>query len=435
MKYIEPVKSVVLFLLVMLSIVLTYTIWTYTPDYEYIEKTEVKDIQIGTKKSIEEVFKPYKAIFRMDDEWTGTFSNGAIKDLMSAFREWTAFDLEQVNSNISPNYLNEMIRTKNHLTVFFAGEVPFSTFNSILKFSDEELPETTFNRMIINWDEYSNKELDVFFASSNHTSLLRTHVKIPDANQFLEEVIEPSKQYDVYREVEREGYKSLYIIDDKIELLKYTYIFNDLSPELFKDVLFTNPNTVRNEERTTFEKYSDAISEMTVDTEYKLLNYVYPAAESNGSIVPSKIVKDSFDFVNEHGGFTGDYRYVSMNLSENQMDYRLYSQGLPVYSNQITTRITTIWGDNRIFRYKRPSFLLDMDITTEKEVKVMPSGTEVIGKIENMDNIDLSAIDDIVVGYFLTQDETQELFKLEPNWFAIYKGNWMLLTPEILGGV
>ncbi len=38
MKYIEPVKSVVLFLLVMLSVILTFLIWTYTPDYKYIEK-------------------------------------------------------------------------------------------------------------------------------------------------------------------------------------------------------------------------------------------------------------------------------------------------------------------------------------------------------------------------------------------------------------
>ncbi|CAM5506756.1 Regulatory protein YycH domain-containing protein OS=Lysinibacillus sphaericus OX=1421 GN=LS41612_00490 PE=4 SV=1 [Lysinibacillus sphaericus] len=40
MKYIEPVKSIVLFLLVMLSVVLTFIIWTYTPDYNVIEQTE-----------------------------------------------------------------------------------------------------------------------------------------------------------------------------------------------------------------------------------------------------------------------------------------------------------------------------------------------------------------------------------------------------------
>ncbi|UZM99582.1 two-component system activity regulator YycH [Lysinibacillus sp. MHQ-1] len=41
-------------------------------------------------------------------------------------------------------------------------------------------------------------------------------------------------------------------------------------------------------------------------------------------------------------------------------------QGLPVYSNHVITRMTTIWGDSRIFHYKRPYFSLDMDIEAEK---------------------------------------------------------------------
>ena len=437
MKYIEPVKSVVLFLLVVLSVVLTFIHWTYTPDYEYIEKTESKEIVIGTKKNINEVFKPYKAIFRAEDEWTGTSSNGAIKDLMSAFGTWTALDLEQINSNVSPDYINEIMRTNNRFTVFFAGEVPFSTFNSMFQFTAKDLPETTFNRIIIDWGEYNNKELDLFFVSGNNTSLLRSHVRISDANRFMKEIIEPSKKYNAYKEIEREGFTSLYVVDEEVELLNYTYFMNELSPEQFKNVLFTNPNLVeRNvESATSSEKYSDGMSEMTVDTQLKSLIYVDPAAESSLGTVPSKIVKDSFDFVNEHGGFTEDYRYVSMNLSKNQIDYQLYLQGFPVYSDQTITRITTIWGDNRIFRYKRPYFSLDMDIPSEKVIKELPSGTEIIEKIHNLDNIVLSDIKDIVVGYNLIQDENQRLFKFEPSWFLIHKGNRILLTPELLGGV
>lgn len=436
MKYIEPVKSIVLFLLVMLSIVLTFINWTYTSDYEYIEKTEVKEIEIGTKKTIDEVIKPYKVIFQANDGLTGTSSNVAIKDIMSAFGEWTALDLEQVNSNASSDYVNDMIRTKNRLTLFFSGEVPFSMFHSILKFTNKELPETTFNSIIIDWDDYVNKELDVFFVSSNNTSLLRSHVKIPDANQFIEEIIEPAKKYTAYKEVKRGNNTSLYVINEKTEMLKYMYINNDLSPELFKNVLFTNPNTVNRKEENTLNKryaYSDAISEMTVDSVYKSITYVYPAAESNGGNLPSKIAKDSFDFVNDHGGFTGDYRYVSMNLSENQMQYQLYSQGLPVYSHQITTCITTDWGDNHIFRYNRPSFSLDLDITAENEIKELPSGTEVVEKMQRHKSFILSDIDDLVIGYYLSQDEN-ELFSLEPNWFVLYKGNWVLVTPDMLGG-
>ncbi|MFJ7737947.1 YycH family regulatory protein [Lysinibacillus sp. NPDC097287] len=441
MKYIEPVKSVVLFVFVILSVVLTFLIWTYSPDYEYVEKIEGKEeIAVGTKKAIDDVIKPYKAIFRAEDKWTGTASSGAMRDLMNAFDEWESSGLELINGNVSPNYLNEIVRTNNRLTVFFAGEVPFPVFNSVLHFDDKELPETTFNRIIIDWDKYNNNELDLFFVSDNNTSLLHSRVRIPDGNQFIEEIIEPSKKYNMFKEVERDGYASLYVVDEKVEMLKYTYVNEKLSEELalekFKNVLFADPNVVkRNEGSATVEKYTDGMSLMTVDTHFKSLNYVYPAAESSVRAIPSKIVKDSFDFVNEHGGFTADYRYVSMNPSKNQMDYQLYLEGFPVYSDQITTRITTVWGDNRIFGYKRPYFSLDMDIASEKEIKGLPSGTEIIEKVRKLDTIALSDVDEIVVGYYLTQDENQQLFKLEPAWFLVHKGTWKLLTPEMLGGV
>ncbi|MGN4123536.1 YycH family regulatory protein [Lysinibacillus sphaericus] len=436
MKYIEPVKSAVLFLLVMLSVVLTFIIWTYTPDYKFIEQTESKEILIGTPKSAEDVIRPYKAIFRAEDGFTGTVSNGAMKDMMSAFKGWNVLDLVRINNKISPDYVNELIRANNRMTVFFAGEIPFSAFSSIFQFADKELPETTFNRMIIDWSQYNNKDLQVFFVSSNNESLLRSHVSLSNAHQFVSDIIEPSKQYGVFKEIERDGYTSLYVANDKIESVKYTYYINELSLESFENVLFTDPNVVlRTVESMTSEKYSDAMSIMNVDTRLKSLNYVYPAAESSERIEPSKLVKGSFEFINEHGGFTEDYRYVSTSTSKNQIDYQLYLQGFPVYSDQATTRITTIWGDNRIFRYKRPYFSLEMDIPSEKEIKELPSGTEIVEKIHTLNNIVLSDIDEIVVGYYLTKVENESLFNFEPGWFVIRNGAWILLTPDMLGGV
>ncbi|MGA3678371.1 two-component system activity regulator YycH, partial [Lysinibacillus agricola] len=81
-------------------------------------------------------------------------------------------------------------------TIFFAGEIPYSAFSSIFRFADKELPETTFNRMVIDWSNYNNKELHVFFISSNTQTLMRSHVSLQSANQFVRNVIEPAKTYD-----------------------------------------------------------------------------------------------------------------------------------------------------------------------------------------------------------------------------------------------
>lgn len=135
MKYIEPVKSVVLFLLVMLSVILTFIIWTYTPDYKIIEQTEGKEILIGSQKRMEDIIRPYKAIYRFDEEFTGTASNGAMKDIMKAFQGWNVLDLVPINNNLTANYVNEMIRTNNRMTIFLQVKyltLPLVLFSSLL---------------------------------------------------------------------------------------------------------------------------------------------------------------------------------------------------------------------------------------------------------------------------------------------------------------
>ncbi|MFJ7371033.1 YycH family regulatory protein [Lysinibacillus sp. NPDC098008] len=437
MRYIEPVKSVVLFLLVMLSVVLTFLIWTYTPDYKYIEKNEGKEILIKPQKDMEDIIRPYKAVYRFDEKFTGTVSNTTMKEIMQTFKGWNVFDLVPINNSLSSNYVNEIIRADKRMTIFFTGEVPFSAFNTIFQFTDKTLPETTFNRMIIDWSNYDNKELTLYYISNNNQSLFRSHVSIPNMNQFMQEIIEPAKKFEAFKEIERGSYTSLYLADTKNESVKYTYYIEDITPELFKNVLFPDANIVqRNVESATSEKYTDGMSLMTLDTNLKSLNYVYPAAESSIRVEPSKLIKDSFEFINEHGGFTADFRYVSAGANKNQIDYQFYLQGLPVYSNHVITRMTTIWGDGRIFHYKRPYFSLDMDIPFEKEIIELPSGTEVIELIKDSNSIVLSDIDEIVRGYnLITQNQELNIFTFEPCWFVIRKGTWIKLTPEVLGGV
>jgi len=59
---------------------------------------------------------------------------------------------------------------------------------------------------------------------------------------------------------------------------------------------------------------------------------------------------------------------------------------------------------------------------------------EIVEKIQQLNNIVLSDIDDIVVGYYLTQDSSS-IMTLEPCWFVVHNGVATKLTPELLGGV
>ena len=437
MKYVEQIKSVVLLFLVLLSVTLTFLIWNYKPDYKFIDETPGEQITIGEKKKVKDVLKPYRLLYRQEDLYKGTVSTAAIDDLYNVFSTWEAQDVTLINNNLSADKLNEMLRVNDRMTLFFADKIPLQSFASILNFKDRELPDTSFDRLILDWTNIKSKnQLQLLFVNTEKRTLYRSYVTVWNERQFELTVLAVTKNYNDYIEVARTNAESLYVIEDGIESVKYEYFIDDLSPELFKEVLFTDPSIVqRNIESVQSEKYSDNWSFMTVDTQSKILNYVYPAAESLSAISSSELLHDSMDFLNEHGGLTGDYRLAAISPSKHVTEYQLYLQGFPVHSNMALTRITTTWGDNRIFRYRRPYYSLDDHITSEKTIKELPSGIEMIEYIKNNPDFSLNKIDEMVVGYYLMQNQNLLLFTLEPSWFVIEGNVWTRITLDRLGGV
>ncbi|MEK4427570.1 YycH family regulatory protein [Solibacillus sp. FSL K6-1523] len=436
MKYIEQIKSYLLTLLVLLSIILTLMIWNYKPEYTVIEEAQVDEIMISDTKLLQDVLKPYRLLYRQDDHFHGTVSNDVIQDIYDQLSTWDAHEVDLINSNLSEEQMNEMLRMNNRLTLFFNGEVPLQVFNGILTFNEKELPDASFTRLILDWTEVlSNNQLQLLFLNTERRVSLRSTIEISNSMQFMEEVVEPIKEYQSYIEVERDSMLSLYVAQKAMESIQYTYFMDKTSPDIYKNILFGDLSIVtRNTVNTREEKYNDGTSLMTVDTQNYILNYVYPQAESIAPIPSARLLLDSFDFINDHGGFTADFRFSSMNVGKHVTEYQLFVQGYPIHSSITPARITTIWGENRIYRYRRPYYSIDNDIRSFRTTRDLPSGEEVIEYIKNMDDQPFDEIDEVIVGYHLKQDTEKGLFLLDPSWFIISNNEWTRISPEQLGG-
>lgn len=430
MKHVEQIKSFVLFLLVVLSLILTFSIWSYTPNYQIIEESQVEQISIGEQKELYDVIKPYRLLVHENGSFSGTSASTVINDVMETISELNATELRFIQSNLTEERINSMIHSDKQLTLFFSAEVPVNTFRSVLEFSQKELPEISFSHLIIDYSNFSqSKTIQLLFVSEQNRTLYSSDVAISE-DHFDSTFVEAIQKTVPFEEIIRSNALSLYVPVDPVELVQYTYYIDEVSPEIFKEVLFKDPNIVRkNIESATSTKYTDGMAFMTSDTDTKTINYVYPASESVNDIKQSVLLQDSFDFINEHGGMTGDYRYVYSNVAKHTMEYQLFLKGLPVYSSIAPTRITTTWGDTQIFRYKRPYYLLDMDITSEKTMKQLPSGVQMVSTLQNLDDID-----EIILGYYLKQTDNNLLYTLEPSWFVILDGSWTRLTSDSIGG-
>ncbi|RUL49439.1 MULTISPECIES: YycH family regulatory protein [Lysinibacillus] len=428
LKYVEQIKSVVLALLVILSILLTFSIWSYTPNYQPIEESQVEQILVDEQKELHQVIKPFRVLVTKDNSLSGTISSRMISDIMSTISNLRATELKFIQNNLTEEKINSIIQTNERISLFFPAEVPINTLRSILEFSQNELPEVSFKYLVMDWSNFQQtRMLKLFFISGENRTLYSTDVAISDED-FNSTFNEIFKQSVPYKEIKRDEKLSLYVPVNPVEVVQYTYVIDQVSPEKFKEVLFKDPNIVkRNIESATSSKYTDGMAFMTSETNTKTINYVYPASESIIDIKGSKLLQNSFDFINEHGGLTGDYRYVYRNIPKQITEYQLFLKGVPVYSSITSTRISTTWGDNQIFRYKRPYYSLDMDIASETQQ--LPPGERIVETLENLNDID-----DIFVGYFLVQND-ELLYTLEPSWFVIHNGGWTRIMSESVGGL
>lgn len=432
MKYLEPIKSFLLFFLVGLSLTLTVMIWNYKPNHKFIEEEQLEDISISSRIEVEKTLNPYRVLARTEDSFKGTFTSSYSNFLLRYFQSTKASDLSLINNNLTNSQINELMYINNRITLFYGTEIPLQVFMKVLPFENQDLPEMSFNRLIVDWNSLEkSRELSILFLNTKNKTLYKTTIPNQSYTKFDNSFIKPLNKFLAYQENKMGNGLSIYTTTAAVEAVKYMYYIKNLSTDQFKEVLFEDANIVLQTDDSTFtEKYMDNMSFMTLDTKNRILNYVYPASEGVADIMPSRLLTDTFQYVNDHGGFNADYRVMNINRENHIVDYQMFYQGLPVFSSETTTKITTTWGDNQIYKYRRPFYVLEVDIPGEMSVVELSAGKDIIERFLRREDIQ-----DIVLGYNLVQNSKLGVFELMPSWFFLKDNGWELIRIEEIGGM
>ncbi|MFJ5771947.1 YycH family regulatory protein [Psychrobacillus sp. NPDC093180] len=432
LKYIEQVKSVILLILILLSLTLTFSIWTYSPSYD-LNGTPVVDIAIAEKKKLEDVVKPYRLLVSEESALKGSDNTPIIEDVLKWMKTGEIQTVELLNNQASEQQINDYIKMPNHLTFFFPAEVPFKIYNNVLTFSDYNVPNASFDRLIVEWKDDARDNLNVYFISTITKKVYMANIGLANREDFIKRLKNETMDLPVYNEIVRENRLSLYVSASPINMSSYSYIEEEISPEKFKNALFTNPSLVRsNPLGVSGREYTDDSALMNVDYLVKSLSYVHPASESDKVEKSDELIQQSLNFVNEHSGWTDDYRYSRINNTTKQVSYQLYFHGMPVFSKDPETEINVHWGTNRVYRYIRPYFAI-ADASKQRDIQLR-SGQDIYDLIHALHENKVLSIDDIAIGYNLSRNGQQRLMNLEPSWYYLSNGSWTRITPELLGG-
>ena len=169
--------------------------------------------------------------------------------------------------------------------------------------------------------------------------------------KFQNDFAKPASNYSVYFPYEISGKRVLYMPKNPSKMVGYKYFYNEINPEKFKNALFSDPSFVKKDILSDGEEYTDGSRLMNVDANKKMITYVDPAEESESVRASSDLIKQSIEFVNAHGGWTDHYRYFNVTNVDQQVNYRLFMQGIPVFNEDGTAEILQYWGQEKIYQY------------------------------------------------------------------------------------
>lgn len=434
MRY-ETIKSVILTILVLVSILLTWNLWTYQPDYETMKsRNYVNEVTLSKKQEVKKIIRPDLAMFHINGKHYGTYNDGELEKVIKELSKWTFFDLKNYTDKV--NNFNQLVHGSGNAEIIFPDEVPIELYRSVLNIKQRKVPSFNFDRIVINVEHSEKENGIVYFVSSKNRDVYISNISLANLNAFYRSFFKNGDEYPVYFAYNPTNTRTIFLPKNETKMIMYKYVPKTLDSEEFKEALFSDPSFVQKSILTNGEEYTNDSSKLTIINDKNMLSYVNPTAEDNYTENAYDLVKRSIDFVNEHGGWTDQFRYAAKDEYKRMVTFRLYSKdGLPVFNNVGLSEITEVWGRNELNKYIRPNISLELQLTTEAKSVISSSGYEALEMVKDKPNYKPELLEQIVLGYHMEKDpEGSKLILLKPAWYYRYDNQWEMITTKDGGG-
>ncbi|RDU37274.1 hypothetical protein DRW41_05320 [Neobacillus piezotolerans] len=433
MRY-ETVKSILLTLLVLFSIGLTWTLWTYQPNLDMLESGKiVEEVKMGERKDESKIIKPDRILYHAEGKHYGTSRVNEVDRLMKEMSGWVFFDVKNNTEQAGP--FKQAVHGNGKVEIIFPHEVPVEVFRNVLNFEEKKLPSFRFDRIVIDMKSLQKDRGVVYFANSRNREIYISYISASLLAHFNRGFYERASQNPAYFAFEATEKRTIFLPEDETEMREYKYLPKNLDSEEFKEALFANPSLVQKSIVSTGEEYANDSSKMNIYTNKHLLVFINPG-EDNGYLSGStNLLKRSIDFINQHYGWTDPYRFVYLNEASQRVTFRLYSMdGFPIFNEDGLSEINQFWGKNEITRLTRPTFAMELPLETTKVVR--PSGREALEFLQSQKGFKPELLEDLILGYKMDRDAaSSRLITLEPAWFYLYNKKWSQISTDELGGM
>lgn len=428
----EVIKSIILIILVLISICMTYLVWTFTPELTDLETdVNTKTPSIGPKisKQMDSVVMPFRMINRNGTDVKGTSNVQDIKKITDRLlgKEIKKIDILSSESVVELEDLSE-----RYTILDFPDSVPSEMyFNQVLGLSMVQYPKINFDRILI--DTKSTNDVIVYMLSDDKKQAikLQTSIKSHEFDKINKEVSQNFTPYTgiITNENTTNEINQIYAPKDADNINIYRYVSNQISVADLNEVILGDSVIARNNENDKISTYNNNTGIANVNEEKQTYRYTNLSDDENRNKDISKSISNTFKFINEHAGFTDEFRLFKTDKKTGKIDYRMFLNNYPVFNDDNLSLIEAVWGRDTINEYNRGLITTGVAVPSKKEAYELPTSEEVRYNLASNQDINFNDVTNIAVGYDLSlpneeKDSLQDTIEFKPNWYIKYNGEW-----------
>lgn len=409
----ENFKTIVLINLVVISLFLTFNLWTYVPDSTSMQNAKFVQGNEGTNQTkISDVVRPTSIIVHKDKNHYGSRREADIESIYKPLEVGELHEFREIS--ITKGDFLSYVHGEGKIELVFPTDIPFDAVKSMFNMKEKSTDKPKhFNRILLDPSRSKDQEIKINFVSDGD------NFKIYEAKLsgvYLKDIVNAQNQFIVsakpYFDYQINDMKKLFLPDGTTELNNITYISSNLAVDTFKNALFSDPRYLSPITEISKETFTDGIRSMEIENDRHMLKYKNSSVLTEKTIDNLMLLQKSFEFVSGHSGSLASYRLDYMNKGETV--FRLHEDGYSVFNTDGLAELRQKWGSEEVMEYERP--LLSLNTKGIEQKVTLPSGHVVIASLENNPEIKKQVIKDIGIGYKLSLDG--QVVRLQPIWYV-----------------
>lgn len=409
----ENLLKIGVILMVLLSLFLSWKIWTKPANRSFQDRT-AKVKAVVQKKDMTEVYMPTKLFYHHGNGDHFLYSNK--ESTMTSLHE-KIVSLEFGTARTMTTGQVESLTTQRDLfNLVYPSAIPASLFINMNNLSIS-LPRDSKNLMF-NWLIMSLDDGKIYFV--NYKNKLGVEVEVKGNISSITSILDAENNNYVNALLSTDNVAGIYYLADSAKLKTYSYIIATQSFTTFSHGFFNQPNDLFSNEGENLSLSNSEGESLTIDSQTGEVNYFGKLKQSHVGNENS-LYYDTFQYVEDMGTSLGNLRYFSD--TSNEVVYRNYVEGFPVFGDNMKGCLATTVQNKNVF-IKANQDTLQIPLPSDDSVTLVPT-QELVDHLKNQ-GADMSKIIDIQIGYKWEQNkETQQAIDLVPSWYIKYDDNWM----------